>query len=86
MSAELLDANICTAAIDEAMETIARRSGQNIVCDRTVDDSVTVTMTLRNISWRDAVDLIADQTRCEIKTMGHAYMVSDEPKVTIHNE
>jgi type II secretory pathway component GspD/PulD (secretin) len=49
----------------EVMERIGRMAGQNILVDPHVHERVTIC--LRDVHWRDAVDIIARMTRCEVE-------------------
>lgn len=51
--------------LSEVMEQIGRRVGVTILVDAKVQERVTVT--LRDIGWRDAVDVIAKMTRTEVE-------------------
>lgn len=70
------------APVRDVVDTIARQVGENIV----IDDSVRarVTISLHDISWREAVLLIADRTGCEVSELRHGVLyVLDPPKVTL---
>lgn len=51
--------------VTEVMERIGRAVGRTILVDPTVQETVTVS--LRDMSWREAVDVIARMTRCEVE-------------------
>lgn len=64
------------------MERIGRQVGRNILVDPTVQETVTVS--LRDIPWREAVDVIARMTRCEVEERtGGILVLTQPPKVTI---
>jgi type II secretory pathway component HofQ len=49
----------------EVMELIGRQAGTNILVDPKVRERVTIS--LRDVPWREAVDLIARMTRCDVE-------------------
>ena len=64
------------------MERIGQQVGRNILVDSTVQESVSVS--LRDIAWREAVDVIAKMTRCEVEVRpGGILLLTQPPKVTI---
>lgn len=64
------------------VDSIARQAGVNIVCEPQIKE--TVNLTLRRVSYMDALQLVAEQTKCEINVLrGGVYYVIDPPKVTI---
>src|SRR5688500_4593337 len=66
----------------DVMERIGRQVGRNILVDPTVQEAVTVS--LRDIPWREAVDVIARMTRCEVEERpGGILVLTQPPKVTI---
>jgi type IV pilus assembly protein PilQ len=66
----------------DVMERIGRQVGRNILVDPTVQETVTVS--LRDIPWREAVDVIARMTRCEVEERpGGILVLTQPPKVTI---
>ena len=66
----------------EVVDSIARQAGVNIVLDRGINEKLT--LTLRNIDWFEALQLVAQRTRCEINEMrGGIMFVVEPPRVTI---
>jgi type II secretory pathway component GspD/PulD (secretin) len=64
------------------MEAIGRQVGRNILVDPNVRETVRVS--LRDIPWREAVDVIARMTRCEVEERpGGILVLTQPPKVTI---
>lgn len=64
------------------MEQIGRQVGRNILVDPSV--KATVRVSLRDIPWREAVDVIAKMTRCEVEDRpGGILLLTQPPKVTI---
>ncbi len=65
-----------------AMEAIGRQVGRNILVDPNVRETIRVS--LRDIPWREAVDVIARMTRCEVEERaGGIIVLTQPPKVTI---
>jgi len=70
------------ANLADVMEQIGRQVGRNILVDPNVQERVTTS--LRDIPWREAVDVIARMTRCEVETRpGGILILTQPPKVTI---
>lgn len=68
--------------LQEVMERIGRQVGRNILVDPSVQEIVSVS--LRDIPWREAVDVIARMTRCEVEERaGGILVLTQPPKVTI---
>jgi type II secretory pathway component GspD/PulD (secretin) len=66
----------------DVMEQIGRQVGRNILVDPNVEETVRVS--LRDIPWREAVDVIARMTRCEVEERpGGILLLTQPPKVTI---
>jgi type II secretory pathway component GspD/PulD (secretin) len=66
----------------EVMEDIGRKVGRNILVAPGVEE--TVTITLRDIPWTDAVRLIAKLTKCDIERPApKVLLLTQPPKVTI---
>ena len=66
----------------EVVDTIARQAGVNIVLDRGINEKLT--LTLRNVDWFEALQLVAQRTRCEVNEMrGGIMFVVEPPRVTI---
>jgi len=68
--------------IRDVIDTIARASGQNIVCDPSVTGRCTIA--LRKLPWREAVFFIAAQNGCDVNELRNGVLYAvDEPKVTL---
>jgi type II secretory pathway component GspD/PulD (secretin) len=66
----------------QAMDQVGRLSGQNILVDPAVRE--TITISLRGVPWREAVDVMAAMTRCEIEELpGGILYLTQPPKVTL---
>jgi type II secretory pathway component HofQ len=66
----------------EVVDSIARQAGVNIVLDRGINEKVT--LTLRNVPYFEALQLVAERTRCEINELrGGILFVIEPPRVTI---
>lgn len=66
----------------DVMEQIGRQVGKNILVDPNVHETVRVS--LRDIGWREAVEVIAKMTRCEVEEReGGILLLTQPPKVTI---
>lgn len=66
----------------EVVRKLARDSGRTV----TVDPRVTarVTLTLREVSWRDAVTLVAERAGCEVQALpGGGLYLTRPPRVSI---
>ncbi|MCZ6794112.1 MAG: hypothetical protein O7J95_10930 [Planctomycetota bacterium] len=50
--------------LNDVLKTISRRVGVNIIADSNVRETVTVTFD--RVEWRNALDVIAEQTHCKI--------------------
>ncbi|MGE0713165.1 MAG: hypothetical protein AB7N76_12090 [Planctomycetota bacterium] len=76
--------NVDVEGVDlgDVMEQIGQKVGRNILVDPNVHETVTVS--LREIPWREAVDVIAKMTRCEVEERpGDILLLTQPPKVTI---
>lgn len=76
--------NVDVEGVDlaDVMEQIGRQVGRNILVDPNVQETVRVS--LRDIPWREAVDVIARMTRCEVEERpGGILLLTQPPKVTI---
>lgn len=62
----------------DVMAEIGRRSGRTILVDPRVKERVTVT--LRQVSWRDAVDVIARRTKCTIEVLPGGNLLLSRPE------
>ena len=57
----------------ELLARISKQTGKTILLDP--DVSATVSLTLRDVSWRIALDLIAERTRCKIRRHGETLLL-----------
>lgn len=70
------------ADLADVMEQIGRQVGRNILVEPNVHETVSVS--LHDIPWREAVDVIARMTRCEVEERpGGILLLTQPPKVTI---
>lgn len=68
--------------LDEVMEQIGQKVERNILVDPNVRETVTVS--LNSIPWREAVEVIAKMTQCEVEDRGNGILLlTQPPKVTI---
>jgi len=66
----------------DVMEQIGQKVERNILVDPNVSENVTVS--LNSIPWREAVEVIAKMTRCEVEDRGNGVLLlTQPPKVTI---
>jgi type II secretory pathway component GspD/PulD (secretin) len=80
--AQRIHIDVDNVDLADVMDLIGRQVGRNILVDPTVQESVTVS--LRDIPWREAVDVIARMTRCEVEERpGGILVLTQPPKVTI---
>jgi len=63
--------------LPDVVDEIARRSGRNIVVEAGVDDPVTID--LRQVSWRQALELVAERTDCDVKRLGGGVLILTRP-------
>jgi hypothetical protein len=78
-----VDVVVDDAPLPEVLDLIGRQAGWNLVCDRTAADA-RVTITLYDIGWRDALELILERTGCEARQRGENVLyVTLEPRITI---
>lgn len=64
-SGERIHVDVDGEDLAEVMDRIGRDVGRTILVDPSVQESVTVS--LRDIPWREAVDVIARMTRCDVE-------------------
>ncbi len=77
-----LDVSVEQAELRDVVEDLARRSGQNIIVEPNVEG--TVSLTLRNVAWRDALDVIARMTESRIEEApGGILILRQDPHVTL---
>lgn len=62
--AERIHVDVEDADLGEVLRQIARQVGASLVVDPRVQETVTVS--LRDIPWRECVDVLARMTRCEV--------------------
>ena len=61
----------------EVMEQIARRAGASVLTARGVQEQITIS--LREIPWREAVSVIARMTRCEVREAWPGVLLLEQP-------
>jgi type II secretory pathway component GspD/PulD (secretin) len=76
-----IDVSVEDADLRDVMDEIGRRVGRNIIVEPEIHEKVTIS--LRKIPWRDAVDVIAKMTKCEVEQRGSILVLTQPPKVTI---
>jgi len=69
-------------SLRDVIDQISRQAGVNIVVEPQIHEKVTIN--LRDIPWMEAVQVIAQLTKCEVNVLRNGvYYVIDPPKVTI---
>lgn len=77
-----IDIDVVDKDLRAVMEEIGRKVGRNILVAPGVEE--TVTITLRDIPWTDAVKIIAKLTKCDIEQAApKVLLLTQPPKVTI---
>jgi len=77
-----IDLDVEELDLTDVMEQIGRQVGRNILVDPSVEERVTVS--LRDVPWRDAVDVIARMTRCDVEERpGGILLLTQPPEVTL---
>jgi hypothetical protein len=62
----------------DVLAELGRRSGHTIVLDPRVRERVT--LTLRQVSWRDAVNLLAERASCEVEALPGGGLLLTRPE------
>ncbi|RMG11434.1 MAG: hypothetical protein D6731_15550, partial [Planctomycetota bacterium] len=79
---QTISIDVENADLADVMELIGRQVNANILVDPSVKE--TVTLPLHDVPWREAVNLIAKMTRCEVEERpGGVLLLTQPPKVTI---
>ena len=66
----------------EVLARLSRDSGHAVALDPRVE--ARLTLTLRDVSWRDALALIAERTRCEVQVLpGGSLYLTRPPRVSV---
>ena len=68
-------------SLDQALATIGRQVGRNIVAEPGIEDRVD--LTLRDVPWKVALDLVLERTHCEVQQLGEVLYVPQPPRVTL---
>ena len=77
-----INIDVEAADLADVMEQIGRQVGRNILVEPNVRETVSVS--LHDIPWREAVDVIARMSRCEVEERpGGILLLTQPPKVTI---
>lgn len=77
-----INVDVEDAELTDVMDQIGRQVGRNILVEPNVKETVSVS--LHEIPWREAVDVIARMTRCEVEERpGGILLLTQPPKVTI---
>lgn len=63
--------------LGEVLKFVSRRVGVNVIADSNVKETVTVTFD--RVEWRDALDVIAEQTHCKIVEVGERLIRFTQP-------
>lgn len=80
--AQKINIDVENADLADVMEQIGRQVGKNILVEPNVHETVSVS--LHDIPWREAVDVIARMSRCEVEErIGGIILLTQPPKVTI---
>jgi type II secretory pathway component GspD/PulD (secretin) len=72
-----IDVDVDDLDLADVMELIGRQVGRNVLVDPYVQESVTVS--LRDIPWREAVDVLARMTRCDVEERAGGILVLTQP-------
>jgi hypothetical protein len=81
-SPESIDVNVEDADIAEVMSAISARVGKPIFVEPDVKEKITIS--LRKMAWRDAVEVMAKMCKCEVAPLGSESLILQKtPKVTI---
>jgi hypothetical protein len=76
------DVAVTDLDLADVMDVIGRQANVNILVDPTIHERVTVS--LRDIPWREAVDVIARMTRCEVEARPGGILVLTRPvRITV---
>lgn len=66
----------------EVLAEVSRRSGRTIVLDARVRERVT--LSLRQVSWRDAVEVLARRARCTVEVLpGGGLLLTRPERITV---
>jgi type II secretory pathway component HofQ len=76
----LIDVSVEDVDLREVMDEIGRRVGVNILVEPDVHEKVTIS--LRQIAWRDAVSVIARMTKCQVRGRGSILVLTQPPLIT----
>ena len=63
--------------LDQVIAAIAKRSGKSIIVAPGLTDPIT--LTLRDVSWRVVVDLLARRTKCRVRELAGGTLLIDRP-------
>lgn len=78
----LIDIEVVNVELPRAIAIIAQQAKQNILVSPEIKEKVTIK--LKQLAWRDAVELIAKLTHCEVESPApNVLMLTQPPKVTI---
>jgi hypothetical protein len=72
-----LNVDVDGVALSDVMQAIGRQAGVNLVVSPQVKSVLTVS--LRDIPWREAVDVIAKMTRCEVREGPGGILFLEQP-------
>jgi len=77
-----IDVDVDDMPLGKVMEGITRQTGHTIVVGAE-EGKERVSLSLREIPWRDAVFIIARMTNCQVERIGESLYLSWSPKVTL---
>jgi len=69
-------------SLEEVMTGIGQKAGYTILVDPGIQETVRVR--LLDIPWREAVDVVARMTRCEVEEIGTSIYLTRHAKVTLN--
>jgi type II secretory pathway component HofQ len=81
LAASRVSISVRDATVGEALAAIGRQIGRNIVCEPGIEDRVT--LTLHDVHWSHALELVLDWTQCEVRELGEVLYVTQPPRVTL---
>ncbi len=78
--AELIDLSAVDAPLSEVCRAIARQGGLNVVLDPAVSKGQKVRVVSNDIPPRDAVEMVADLTSCEVTPLAGGVLLLEHPR------
>jgi hypothetical protein len=77
-----INVDVSDMPLAEVMAQISREVGKTIAVGKAAKGEL-VSVSLREIPWRMAVDVIARMTRCDVEVIGESLFLTQRPRVTI---